>query len=198
MAAVFTACTEGRDPTEPEPARAGVPVNSHSVMGKAPVTTSGIPTIVILEPRHSNQLPGPARVAVMDQSARTFIPPMLFVRTGYQAEFRNSDQEMHNINVKDASTREQAFNVAVPEAERYVHTFQRPGVYDVSCDIHAGMSAQIVATTSPYATLADEQGGFRFADVVPGPYAVTVYAGARTIYRTIEVSGPRTEVDATE
>ncbi len=70
-------------------------------------------------------------------------------------------------------------------------------MFDVSCDIHAGMSAQIVATSTPYATLADSEGRFTFPDVVRGTYALTVYAGTQIIERTVEVAGPRTEVDAT-
>jgi len=33
---------------------------------------------------------------------------------------------------------------------------------------------------------------------VRGTYTLTVYAGVRTIERTVDVAGPRTEVDATE
>jgi plastocyanin len=161
------------------------------------VITSGTPAVVILERRDAGQVPEPANTPVMDQVARSFIPPILFVRTGQAAEFRNSDDELHNINVKDGVTHQQAFNVAVPTGGQYLFTFKGTGVYDVSCDIHAGMSAQIVATSTPYATLADPEGRFTFPDVVRGNYALTVYAGAQTIERTIEVAGPRTEVDAT-
>jgi hypothetical protein len=165
------------------------------VAGKAPITTSGIPAIIILKPVHLLPLPGPTQVPAMDQIARTFVPPLLFVRTGHPAEFRNSDHEMHNVNVKDSSTRQQEFNVAVPENERYVHTFEREAIYDVSCDVHAGMWAQIVATSTPYATVADAQGNFGFDDVVPGQYAVTVYAGHHTIHRMIEIGGTRAVID---
>jgi len=54
-----------------------------------------------------------------------------------------------------------------------------------------------VATSTPYATLADPEGLFLFPDVVPGTYTLTVYAGVQTIERTVEVVGARTEVDAT-
>lgn len=180
--------------TAAEPPSSGPAV----VAGKAPITTSGIPAIVILEPRHSAQLPEPGGVPVMDQVARTFVPSVLFVRTDHPTEFRNSDDELHNINVKDGATFQQAFNVAVPTGERYVYTFERTGAYDVTCDIHAGMSAQIVATSTPYVTLADSEGHFAFPNVVPGTYALTVYAGVQTIERTLEVTGRRTDVDVTE
>jgi len=196
-AILFSACSPPGSPPD-APSVSGPPGPAPAVVaGKAPVTTSGIPAIVILEPRHALQLPEPGGVPVMDQVARSFVPPVLFVRTDHPTEFRNSDDELHNINVKEGVTFEQAFNVAVPTGERYVHTFTRTGAYDVTCDIHAGMSAQIVATSTPYVTLAGSDGAFAFPDVVPGTYALTVYAGVQTIERTIEVAGPRTEVDAT-
>lgn len=197
-ALILSACSKPRstsDPASPPPSPGPAPA---VVTGRVPVITGGTPAVVILEPRDAGQVPAPGTVAVMDQVARSFIPPILFVRTGHAAEFRNSDDELHNINVKDGVTHQQAFNVAVPTGGQYLYTFKGTGVYDVSCDIHAGMSAQIVATSTPYATLADPEGRFTFPDVVRGTYALTVYAGVQTIERTIEVAGPRTEVDATE
>ena len=131
----------------------------------------------------------------MDQLYRNFIPSVLFVRTGQRTQFLNSDEELHNINVKDGKTLEQAFNVALPPGISYTHTFEGPGVYDVSCDAHSGMSAQIIASSSPYVALADAKGYFEIPHVVPGTYAVTVYAGAEPIEKTIEVGGSRTEVN---
>jgi plastocyanin len=196
-ALMLSACSKQGSTTEtPSPPLASAPAPD-VVTGRVPVITSGTPAVVILEPRHTGHVPAPSNMPVMDQVARSFIPPILFVRTGHAAEFRNSDDELHNINVRDGVTHQQAFNVAVPTGEQYLYTFKGTGVYDVSCDIHAGMSAQIVATSTPYATLADAEGRFTFPDVVRGTYALTVYAGARTIERTVEVAGPRTEVDAT-
>jgi plastocyanin len=168
-----------------------------TVIGRAPVTHTGAAAIVILEPRHSAPLPEPATMPYMDQLARNFIPSVLFVRTGHRAQFLNSDEELHNINVKNGKTREQAFNVALPPGITYVHTFEHSGVYDVSCDAHSGMSAQIIAASSPYVAVADSNGHFEIPHVVPGMYAVTVYAGAAAIEKTVEVTGLRTEVNVT-
>lgn len=198
-AVILSACSNQGSSTDPVSPPASAGSGLAVVTGRVPVTTSGIPAVVILEPRHQNdQLPAPSSIPVMDQVARSFIPPILFVRIDHATEFRNSDDELHNINVRDGVTHQQAFNVAVPTGEQYAYTFKGSGVYDVSCDIHAGMSAQIVATSTPYATLADGDGRFMFPDVVRGTYALTVYAGLTTIERTIEVAGPRTDVDATE
>ena len=152
---------------------------------------------MILEPQHSTPLPEPKTTPSMDQLSRNFIPSVLFVRTGHRAQFLNSDEELHNINVKNGKTSEQAFNVALPPGISYVHTFADSGVYDVSCDAHPGMSAQIIAAASPYVALADSNGHFEIPQVVPGRYAVTVYAGAEPIEKTVEVTGSRTEVDVT-
>ena len=167
------------------------------MIGIAPVTDTGTAAIVILEPRHSTPLPEPATTPYMDQLSRVFIPSVLLVRTGHRAQFLNSDEELHNINVKNGKTREQAFNVALPPGISYVHKFEHSGVYDVSCDAHSGMSAQIIAAASPYVALADSNGHFEIPHVVPGTYAVIVYAGAEPIEKTVEVTGSRTEVDVT-
>ena len=68
-------------------------------------------------------------------------------------------------------------------------------MYDVSCDAHSGMSAQIIAASSPYVALTDSNGHFEIPHVVSGTYAVIVYAGAQPIEKTVEVTGSRTEID---
>ena len=66
----------------------------------------------------------------MDQLSRTFIPAVCCgEKRASRAQFLNSDEELHNINVKNGKTREQAFNVALPPGISYVHTFEHSGVY---------------------------------------------------------------------
>lgn len=207
LTAILAACSKPAPASPPESASAGEaesigPASTSGttgthVTGRAPVTETGAAAIVILEPRHSAPLPEPTTVPSMDQLFRVFTPSVLFVRTGHRAQFLNSDEELHNINVKNGETREQAFNVALPPGINYVHTFEQSGVYNVSCDAHPGMSAQIIATSSPYVALADDKGHFEIPHVVQGTYAVVVYAGAEPIEKTVEVAGSRTEVDVT-
>jgi plastocyanin len=205
LAAILAACSKPAPASSSESVSAGEAVSTGPtstssntgthVIGRAPVTDTA--AIVILEPRHSAPLPEPATMPYMDQISRNFIPSVLFVRTGHRAQFLNSDEELHNINVKNGETREQEFNVALPPGINYVHTFEHSGVYDVSCDAHSGMSAQIIAASTPYVAIADSKGHFEIPHVVPGTYAVAVYAGADPIEKTVEVSGSRTEVDVT-
>ena len=168
--------------------------SSHRLIGRAPKATNGMSALVILKPQTPLELPSQAVKPVMDQISLTFIPGLLFVRTGQPVEFRNSDETLHNINVKDDATKEQAFNVALPTGVTYNHTFKRDGLYNVGCDIHAGMAAVIISSSTPFTTIADGKGNFVFEDVAPGLYTVTVYAGNQRLQRSIEVAGARTEV----
>ena len=168
---------------------------SHAVVGKALAAVNGVPAIVLLEPQPPRELPPQTKEPVMDQISLTFIPGLLFVRTGQPTEFRNSDETLHNINVKEDATKEQAFNIAIPTGVTYNHTFKRDGFYTVVCDIHPTMAATFVSISTPYATIADVKGNFIFDDVAPGAYAVTVHAGNQRLTRLIEVAGPRTEVN---
>src|SRR5262245_35062544 len=129
----------------------------HALSGKAPKAVNGQPSIVVLVPEPAREYPMPADKPAMDQITLTFTPPVLFVRTGHPTEFRNSDDVLHNVRVRDESTREGIFNVAIPTGGTYQHTFPRDGFYDVGCDIHPGMAAQIIATSTPYVTMADAE-----------------------------------------
>lgn len=162
-----------------------------AVTGKAPVPSA----VVILTPTNGPVERPRTDSPVMDQRSLMFWPGTLLVRTGQPVKFANSDPELHNINVKEPRTHEQAFNVAIPTGQSYSYTFKRDGFYDVRCDIHAAMAAAIVATSSPYAVVADSAGNFVFDDVPPGSYALTIYTGRDTIAKPITVSSPRTEVE---
>ena len=131
----------------------------------------------------------------MDQNAQTFIPDILTARTGQPVMFSNSDGEMHNINVKNLETREQAFNVAIPIGESYSFKFAQDGFYDVRCDIHPAMTATIVMSSSPYVTISDAHGNFSIKEVPPGPYRLTLYTTKGPIARPVVVSSPTTAVN---
>lgn len=179
-----------------EPAPPNDPGGPRRVFGKAP-TADGQPSIVVLAPSEGRPVPAQTAVPVMDQAVMTFFPPLLFVRTGQPAEFRNSDDVLHNVNVKDEDTKVQAFNVAIPTGADYRYTFASDGFYGVRCDIHPAMFALVVATSSPYAMQTDESGAFAFEHVDAGSYTVRVYAGARILERAIEVTRGGMEVSFT-
>jgi hypothetical protein len=199
LACMFSACSpqssDNATPPpaspEPPPAAAG---GASTVSGKAPAAVNGIPSVVILAPQTPREFPLPAERPYMDQITLTFTPAVLFVRTGQPTDFRNSDDVLHNVRVRNEATREGLFNVAIPTGGTYQHTFAQDGFYDVGCDIHPGMSAQVIASSSPYATIADTQGNFAFDNVEPGSYTLTYFTGTQKVEKPIEVTAPRTDV----
>jgi plastocyanin len=181
---------EEKKAAAPAPGADGKPV----LVGKAPAATGGLPAVVILEPMEEQTFPPQQAPPVMDQISLTFTPPVLFARTGQPAQFRNSDEVLHNVRVRNDETKEPAFNVAIPTGAAYSYTFQTDGFYDVGCDIHPAMAAVIVSTTSPFTTLADQDGSFSLSGMPPGAYKLTVYADVRKIEQTVTVSAGRTEL----
>ena len=192
-------CSKGRDSTTQPPVNhSGTEEHATTssrgvVVGKAPVSGTAS-AFVALTPAGAQEVPPPDAEPVMDQVQLTFIPAMLIVRAGYPVQFHSSDEELHNLNVKNADTREQEFNVAIPPDETFEHTFKNPGFYDVNCDIHPAMSAQIFVATSPYVVAAERDGSFTIQDVVPGAYTLSVYSGTRRFDQPIHVGPGRNDV----
>jgi plastocyanin len=182
---------------EQTPAAAATPTASPGdakVVGKAPAAKGGLPAVVLLHPREPREFPAQTSPPVMDQVSQSFTPSVLFVRTGQASEFRNSDDVLHNVRVRNDETRTGAFNVAIPTGGTYTFTFEQDGFYDVGCDIHPGMSAVVVSSSTPYAALAGVDGAFSLADVVPGPYTLTIYADVRKLERRVDVVAGTTEL----
>jgi plastocyanin len=180
------------DPPSTPPAAAAPTGGPGTVSGMLPPAAGGFPSIVILEPQGGAGVPAQPEPPSMDQIQQTFIPAVLMVRTGQPVEFRNSDEVLHNVRVREDATHAPSFNVAIPTGEKYVFTFQRDGFYDVGCDIHPGMSAQIVSSNSPYTAVADAEGNFTIGNVPPGPYKAIVWAGSQKIEKPLTVAGQTT------
>jgi len=192
LIAMTAACASEK----PAPSTAGattVPADASgrgSLVGRAPAGA-----IITLE-RSGSQSPLPAGNAVLDQFGKAFVPSFLIVRVGQPVEFRNSEDTDHNVNVVRVPTGANVFSTSTPPFQTYLHTFNEAGRYDVSCDIHPGMHAIILATTAPYAVIADGSGQFSFQDLEPGTYKLTVAVGERQSQRTIDVTGTRLDLGA--
>ena len=167
---------------------------SSTVTGRAPAAKGGLSAVVILRPTVDRDFPPSAYAPVMDQISLSFIPAVLFVRTGQPTEFRNSDEVLHNVRVYEDETKEPAFNVAIPTGGSYAHTMKRDGFYNVGCDIHPGMAAVVVATATPYTALAAPDGTFAIDGVEPGAYRLTVYADVEKLERDVTVANGPTDL----
>ncbi len=136
----------------------------------------------------------PDEPAVMDQISKQFLPHTLHVRVGQPVEFRNSEDMPHNVQVTRRESGSEVFNVGTEPHQKYVHTFERVGQFDVKCDIHEGMEATVIAARGPLTTIADDNGRFSLPNVAFGSYKLSLTFSGQTVEHTIEVKGARSEV----
>jgi hypothetical protein len=187
-------CSRSSAPAAPADAASG---REGGTGGPAIVSGQASPgAIVALEPREG-ELPLPEGPVILDQYSRAFVPDLLFVRVGQVVEFRNSEDVDHNIRVLRSSTGTTIMDVSGSQNQVFTHTFEQPGTYDVSCDVHPGMRGTIVVSPTPFITAANERGGFTLERVPAGRYTMKVSTGGRETTKEIEVIAPRTEVSVT-
>ncbi|MGC2291181.1 MAG: hypothetical protein WA450_04540 [Candidatus Acidiferrales bacterium] len=100
------------------------------------------------------------------QRNKTFEPHVLIVPIGTVVEFPNKDPFFHNIfSLYDG----RRFDLGLYESgSKRTVTFDRPGVSFLFCNIHAEMSAVIVAVETPYFGLSDRSGRVIIPNVPDG------------------------------
>ncbi len=111
-----------------------------------------------------------SRHAQMVQKNKAFTPHILAVMVGTTVDFPNFDPIFHNaFSTYDG----QLFDVGLypPGSTRSVR-FSRAGVVRVFCNIHANMSAVIVALNTPFFDKTKGDGHFEIANVPPGDYVL--------------------------
>jgi plastocyanin len=136
--------------------------------------------------------PMPSEPAVMDQISKQFLPGVLMARVGQPVEFRNSEDMPHNVAVTRRGSGTEVFNVGTEPHQKYTHTFDRIGQFDVKCDIHEGMDAIVIVSKGPVTTIAEDDGRFSFANIAPGAYKLSLTFEGQTVERSLEVTGQKT------
>jgi plastocyanin len=185
---------------ETEPELPPAPVSEHpaSMVGRAPAAQEEVPAVVVLHSVMPVKYPHQAARPLMDQMARRFTPAVMVVRTGEPADFRNDDDVIHNVRVRERNTEsdEPAFNIALLQGGSYLYSFKKDAIYDVKCDMHQNMSGVVVSSSSPYYAVADQHGAFTIDNVQPGSYVVVVYTATASTERPLEVAeGQHIELD---
>jgi plastocyanin len=185
VALALAGCGSGTSATPPSSAAAPA-VTSADVTGVVPRNA-----LVTLLPAAADP-PMPSAPAVMDQISKQFIPNTLIARVNQPVEFRNSEDMPHNVAVTRRGSGTEVFNVSTEANQKYTHTFDRVGQFDVKCDIHEGMEATVIVSKGPVTTIAEDDGRFSFANVAPGAYKLSLTFEGQTVERPLEVAGPKT------
>src|SRR5262245_18725948 len=186
-AVLLSSCTSKPDAQASSPSSA-VAATTSEISGIAPSSA-----VITLLPANAT-LSMPAGVAVLDQISKQFLPATLIVRVGQPVEFRNSEDMPHNVSVLRRESGSEVFNVGTEPHQKYVHTFDRVGQFDVKCDVHEGMEATVIVARGPTTTIAGDDGRFSLPNVHPGSYTLSVTYSGQTVEQPLEVSGARTEV----
>lgn len=98
----------------------------------------------------------------MDQQNLTFIPHVLPIPVGATVQFPNNDKVDHNVF---SLSRTKKFNLGSykPGQSQNV-VFDKPGIVELRCDVHAEMLAYIMVMKNPYFAVTDAQGHFTIPD----------------------------------
>ena len=123
----------------------------------------------------------------MRNTHKAFVPDFLVISAGSSVRFPNDDRYFHSIySESDPDPFDIGFYDTGPGK---VVPFDKPGIVEVRCHVHARMSAVIVVVDGPFARTANANGTFSIVGVAPGPHVLhtwTPSAGEKKI--TIRVA----------
>ena len=117
----------------------------------------------------STSAPQPAKqVLRLTQHNKSFEPHLLVVPVGAVVQFPNRDPFFHNVFSLFEGKR---FDLGLYEAgsTRNV-SFDRPGISYIFCNIHAEMSAVVIALDTPYYGISNRKGEIVIQNVPAGRY----------------------------
>ncbi len=99
---------------------------------------------------------------VMDQRDLEFRPHVLPILVGSTVQFPNNDKVDHNVF---SMSRTKKFNFgSYKPGESHSVVFDKPGIVELRCDVHAEMAAYILVMKNPYFAVTDKQGHFEIPD----------------------------------
>jgi plastocyanin len=107
------------------------------------------------------------------QHNKSFEPHVLVIPVGAVVEFPNHDPFFHNVFSLFEGKR---FDLGLYEAGTSKRVrFDRVGISYIFCNIHAEMSAAVIALDTPYYAISDRKGEIVIPDVPTGRYTMHVW-----------------------
>ena len=137
---------------------------SKVVVWLTPLGTTPAP---VPPPQKTSQIPQ------LVQKDKSFHPSLLVIPAGGKVEFPNRDPFFHNVFSLFDGKR---FDLGLYESgtTQFVQ-FDKPGISFIFCNIHAQMSAVVIALNTPYYAISNGRGEIGIGDVVPGRYQMHVF-----------------------
>jgi plastocyanin len=130
----------------------------------------------------------PTTVAIGQRNMR-FEPDLVVIPTGSTVQFPNEDPIFHSVF---SLSRVKPFDLGYyAQGQSRTIKFDRSGIVQVYCHLHAGMYAAIVVTNSPWYGKPTEDGNITFNDVPAGHYRVIAWHKIAGLHQT-ETDVPQT------
>ncbi|HWP36257.1 MAG TPA: carboxypeptidase regulatory-like domain-containing protein [Gemmatimonadales bacterium] len=124
---------------------------------------------VWLQPAAASPPVRPVQAQVVTAN-KEFRPRVTVVPVGSTVSFPNSDAFDHNVF---SLSEEAQFDLGLyGRGQVKSHTFARPGVARVYCNVHAQMSAFVIVRDAPWYTQPAADGSFAIPAVPPGDYVL--------------------------
>lgn len=175
-------------------AHADLTRNGHRLRdaSKVVVWLTPVGATVEARPQQASEIPK------LVQKDKAFHPSLLVIPVGGKVEFPNRDPFFHNVFSMFEGKR---FDLGLYESgsTRFVQ-FDKPGISFIFCNIHAEMSAVVIALATPYYAISDARGDLTLPNVPPGRYELQVFHSAvppdtlRALSREITVASGDTSL----
>jgi plastocyanin len=115
----------------------------------------------------------PQHIPQLIQRDKAFHPSLLVIPVGGKVEFPNHDPFFHNVFSLFEGKR---FDLGLYESgTTRIVQFDKPGISFIFCNIHAEMSAVVIALATPYYAISDARGEISLPHVPPGRYQLQVF-----------------------
>ena len=167
--------------------------HAHSTAEPKPYGLSEKAVVYIISPV-KGPLSQPSRIPLrLDQHDLMFRPLVLPVVTGSTVDFPNNDDVFHNVFSYSSPKEFDLGRYPIGKSKKV--TFERSGVVNVYCDLHAYMYATILVLENPFFTTPDNDGSYVIQKVPEGTHELGFWYGKKLVgSKTVTVKAGETAV----
>jgi plastocyanin len=154
-------------------------LNAESSHNAAPIVDELSRVVIYLE---TPGLDPPTPItATLTQRNRRFDPEFVVIPVGSTVSFPNADPIFHNVF---SLSKVKAFDLGYyPDGQTQIVRFDRPGVVQVYCHLHADMTAAILVVPTALWTRPRPDGSFSLPRIPPGSYELVVWHRSAGFFR---------------
>lgn len=111
--------------------------------------------------------------ARMAQKDVAFVPHVLPVVVGTSVAFPNDDPIFHNVF---STSGVHKFDLGLyPQGTSRSTIFDKPGIVEISCNVHSQMSGYVVVLEEPYFTVPNARGVYELTNLPLGSYTIKLW-----------------------